>query len=168
VSLGLGLERQRYAPGETVRGFVDVREDIDARSLAVTLRYAEETHDYSGAVYRPASQTLHEGPLGTGSRFDFSLTLPADALPAFQTQRSAVWWEVIASVDKRGFDKHVRLRIDVVPHDLGGVLFPANAVHMSVFQQRAPALPPPGWHPDPWGQAAQRYWDGAAWTHHTA
>ena len=25
-----------------------------------------------------------------------------------------------------------------------------------------------GWHPDPWGRFAQRYWDGAAWTEHVA
>lgn len=24
---------------------------------------------------------------------------------------------------------------------------------------------PPGWYPDPWKQAAQRFWDGAQWTH---
>jgi hypothetical protein len=162
------LERQRYAPGEVVRGYVDVREHIDGRSLSVGLHYAEETSDYKGAHYRPTTQTLHEGPVGMGSRHDFELTLPPDAMPAFRAKSSAVWWEVVASVDKRGFDKHVRLRIDVVPHDLGGVIFPAQAVSVSIFQQQAPALPPPGWHPDPWGQAAQRYWDGASWTQHTA
>lgn len=26
--------------------------------------------------------------------------------------------------------------------------------------------PPPGWHPDPWRQAALRWWDGQQWTHH--
>lgn len=26
----------------------------------------------------------------------------------------------------------------------------------------------PIWQPDPWGQAAMRYWDGQAWTHYTA
>jgi HEAT repeat protein len=30
------------------------------------------------------------------------------------------------------------------------------------------AAPPAGWYPDPWRQAAQRYWDGAAWTAHVA
>ncbi len=168
MSLGIWIERQRYAPGEQVRGYVDLREDIDCRSLDVALHYAEETRDYKGAWHRPATQQLHVGPVGAGSRFDFALTLPPDAWPAFRTDATAVWWEVVASVDKRGFDKHARLRIDVVPHDLGGVIFPAQAVGVSIFQPQAPALPPPGWHPDPWGQAAQRYWDGASWTQHTA
>lgn len=30
-----------------------------------------------------------------------------------------------------------------------------------------PAATPPGWYPDPSGQAAQRYWDGATWTQWT-
>jgi hypothetical protein len=25
-------------------------------------------------------------------------------------------------------------------------------------------LPPAGWHPDPWGVAPLRYWDGGQWT----
>jgi uncharacterized protein YxjI len=29
-----------------------------------------------------------------------------------------------------------------------------------------PTQPPAGWYPDPSGQFAQRYWDGAAWTDH--
>jgi hypothetical protein len=32
----------------------------------------------------------------------------------------------------------------------------------------AAAGPPPGWHPDPQGVAALRYWDGQAWTEHTS
>jgi hypothetical protein len=31
-----------------------------------------------------------------------------------------------------------------------------------------PADPSAGWKPDPYGQAAQRYWDGTAWTQHTS
>jgi len=30
------------------------------------------------------------------------------------------------------------------------------------------AGPPAGWYADPYGQAQQRYWDGAAWTGHTS
>ncbi len=32
----------------------------------------------------------------------------------------------------------------------------------------APASPPPGWHPDPYGQAQLRYWDGTLWTGHVS
>ena len=28
----------------------------------------------------------------------------------------------------------------------------------------APTLPPPGWHPDPYGKHRYRWWDGHAWT----
>lgn len=28
--------------------------------------------------------------------------------------------------------------------------------------------PPPGWHPDPFGRAALRYWDGTRWTEHVS
>jgi hypothetical protein len=30
------------------------------------------------------------------------------------------------------------------------------------------AGPPPDWYDDPWRQARLRYWDGTAWTGHTA
>lgn len=28
-------------------------------------------------------------------------------------------------------------------------------------------VPLGGWHPDPWGLATLRWWDGQKWTHHT-
>ncbi len=31
-----------------------------------------------------------------------------------------------------------------------------------------PPLPPPGWYRDPYGMAAQRYWDGSKWKEQTA
>jgi hypothetical protein len=50
---------------------------------------------------------------------------------------------------------------------------PAEPAHVrgaleALGQARAEAAaspsPPAGWYPDPWRQAAQRYWDGSAWT----
>lgn len=40
-------------------------------------------------------------------------------------------------------------------------------VQQSAPQPAAVAGPPAGWHPDPQGQAALRYWDGQQWTEHT-
>ena len=163
------LERQRYAPGEVVRGYVEVQEQIDGRQLTAALHYAEETNDYRGAQWVPATQQLHRGCARTGQPLRLrSAAAPGRAAGVPRASAARSGGRSSASVDKRGFDKHVRLRIDVVPSDLGGVIFPAQAVGVSVFQPKAPALPPPGWHPDPWGQAAQRYWDGASWTQHTA
>ena len=40
---------------------------------------------------------------------------------------------------------------------------------MAPAQPVAPAAgPPAGWHPDPQGQAALRYWDGQQWTEHVS
>ena len=51
----------------------------------------------------------------------------------------------------------------------------AFAIYKAVSQNNGasyvpppPAMQPPaGWHPDPHGQARERYWDGARWTEHT-
>jgi len=51
---------------------------------------------------------------------------------------------------------------------------PGNMPAVAPAQPGAPALPPPGggtpagWHPDPQGQAALRYWDGSQWTDHVS
>jgi hypothetical protein len=38
----------------------------------------------------------------------------------------------------------------------------------AAYQSGAAATSAPGWHPDPWGQARLRWWDGRAWTGHTS
>ena len=43
---------------------------------------------------------------------------------------------------------------------------PASAAPQASAPSQAVA--PPGWYDDPWRQARVRYWDGTAWTGHTA
>ncbi len=61
---------------------------------------------------------------------------------------------------------------------VGGIAFVVGVVLLIVGSVRrshvaaAPtfaygAAPAPGWHPDPWGAAHLRYWDGNQWTGHT-
>jgi RsiW-degrading membrane proteinase PrsW (M82 family) len=38
----------------------------------------------------------------------------------------------------------------------------------AAYQAAAATPSPAGWHPDPWGQARLRWWDGRAWTGHTS
>lgn len=59
---------------------------------------------------------------------------------------------------------------------VGGIAFVVGVVLLIVGSVRRShvqpayaygALPTPGWHPDPWGAAPLRYWDGTQWTGHT-
>jgi len=169
-SLGIRLERRQFDPGATVRGIVDVLAPIDARQLTVVLEFMEESRDYTGVGRTGGGALLHPGPVGAGSQFPFDLILPPDALPAFRTDATAVWWQVHAHADKPGFDQHARLRIDVVSTQMQGVVFPASEADVHFWTRgKGPAGPAaPGWYPDPWGQAATRWWDGSTWTGHTA
>jgi hypothetical protein len=47
---------------------------------------------------------------------------------------------------------------------------PANPFAPASARTPAPvqASAPPGWYDDPWRQTRLRYWDGTAWTGHTA
>jgi hypothetical protein len=173
----LRLERAQYQPGDVVRGVVDVPAPVDARELRVALEYVEASRDYSGVGRSEGETVLHTGPVGGGSQYPFELAIPVDAGPAFRTERTAVWWRVHAKADKPGFDRHSELRIDMWSPEWRGLVIPVTQVDLPTLPaflgggsgSPVPAGPPPaGWYPDPWGKAAQRWWDGRQWTGHTA
>jgi hypothetical protein len=55
--------------------------------------------------------------------------------------------------------------VPLVP--IAGATAPVNPVN-PVMTGSTASSPVAGWHPDPWGQATWRWWDGTAWSHHTA
>jgi hypothetical protein len=110
----LQLDRERYAPGDPIKGSVLVVEGGRSRSLEVLLQYNEESPDYSEVAVSMSTGPLQEGDLTEGTSFDFELALPGDALPNYESRHGALYWEVDVRSDEAGRDTHERRRIDVV------------------------------------------------------
>lgn len=115
LRLELQLEQQGYAPGETVKGTILVVEGGKSRSLEALLEYKEETEDYLDVAISLPSGPLHEGDLTTGTSFEFELSLPADALPNYESEHGELFWEVDAKSNEFARDTHERSRIEVRP-----------------------------------------------------
>lgn len=113
--LQLQLERDRYAPGDTVRGTILVLEGGGSRSLEALLEYNEKTADYREVAISISSGPLHAGDLTTGTSFDFELALPPDALPNYGSANGELYWQVNAKSDEFGRDTHESSRIQVAP-----------------------------------------------------
>jgi hypothetical protein len=111
----LQLDRERYAPGDPVKGTVLVVEGGDSRSLEALLHYKEESPDYSEVAVSISSGPLHEGDLTTGTSFEFELALPPDARPNYDSRHGALYWEVDVQSDELGRDTHERKRIEIEP-----------------------------------------------------
>ena len=111
----LQLDRERYAPGETIKGTILILEGGGSRALEARLEYNEETADYSEVAVSIPSGTLHEGDLTEGASFQFELALPPDALPNYKSRHGELYWELDVKSDEAGRDTHERRRIEVEP-----------------------------------------------------
>ena len=109
----LQLDRERYAPGDAIRGTVQVVEGGGSRSLEALLEYKEETDDYVEVATSISSGPLQSGHLATGSSFEFELTVPEDALPSYQSQHGELYWEVDVKSNEPGRDTHERCRVEI-------------------------------------------------------
>jgi hypothetical protein len=112
--LELELERNRYEPGDTIRGSIVVVEGGRSRSLEVWLEYNEKTEDYSDVATRITSPFRHEGELAAGESFDFEVALPRDAAPNYRSEHGELFWELNVKSDELGRDTSVRRRLEVV------------------------------------------------------
>ena len=130
--LEVRLEKERYVPGDAVRGTVFVAEGGRSRSLEAFLEYREQTEDYKETARSISSGLLHVGDVTTGMAFGFDLPLPVDALPNYRSENGELYWEVhvkatdvlsnpgirkvlrtLDAEDPRGPDLHERSRIAV-------------------------------------------------------
>ncbi len=153
MTIEVELPRTRFDAGEQVSGRVLVHERGEVRSLEVVVRYAERTEDFVHTWVELRSGSLHAGDLPAGAALPFTISLPPQALPECLSPFGELAWEVEARADvPGGRDAHHTVGIDVLPAD----------------PRTATASPPEGWYADPAGEARLRWWNGSAWTDHTA
>lgn len=105
------LQKESFAPGDTVAGTVVVHEGGRSRSLEVRLEFHEKTEDYTSVVRTISTGALHSGDLAAGMVFPFSLSVPADALPNCRGGIGELCWQVHVKSDERGRDSHVWQRV---------------------------------------------------------
>jgi hypothetical protein len=108
------LQKQSFAPGDAVHGWVKVNEERHSHAVQVSLRYQESTADYHGHVLSVPPVVVHQGEIKPGDSYEFNLQLPADAPPAYSSGFGDMYWELVVRSDKTGIDDVATQRIEVV------------------------------------------------------
>jgi hypothetical protein len=114
VTLELRLERERFAPGDAVRGSAAVTEGGGAGEIRVWLSFRERSGEYE-AVARTLPGGSLEADLVPGTAHGFAIELPSDAPASYISRHGALWWTVDAEVRGEAAGRAVRRRIEVGP-----------------------------------------------------
>jgi hypothetical protein len=109
------LERERYLPGETVRGAVVVPEGAGVERIEVSLNFRERSTEYEATTVTIPGGRLDEGDPAPGGGHRFAIELPDDALPSQSGRHGALSWTVDATMMGSSADRVVSARIEVAP-----------------------------------------------------
>jgi heat shock protein HtpX len=86
-----------------------------------------------------------------------------EALSEMEQSMHGGWFDSRLLADATDLDSGVHVAAPIAAPAQATALAPAASVAPA-----APAAPVPGWYADPWQATSWRWWDGAAWTAHTA
>jgi len=111
--LEVRLDRERYAPGDTVRGAVAVVAGGGSAELGVALDFHEGSIECGAIAITTARVPVHEGELIEGSAYSFALELPQDAPPSQTSPHGGLWWAVDVSAGEPGSSPLASRRIEV-------------------------------------------------------
>jgi hypothetical protein len=106
------MERERYLPGETVRGSVVVPAS-GAGGIEVSINFRERSTEYEAITVTVPGGRLGEGDSAPGSGHRFAIDLPEDALPSQSSRHGALWWTVDATTIESGPDLVASATIEV-------------------------------------------------------
>jgi Protein of unknown function (DUF2510) len=198
MGLELSTRLLRPGEGISGELTITPRESFKGRAVRVQLeRRRTDTPDditRTEAIEGPQLAGKTDFEAGQTLRFPFEVALPVGVPPCFVTGKSHLHWFVEGVVDRRLKSDHV-VEAEIAVHT--GSPGPAAAAQPAVAQPApaapapvaatvegaaAPAAPaggapdataapgshPADWYADPWLHARLRYWDGNAWTGHTA
>ena len=95
-----------FEPGEAIAGTVVVDEPGHVELFELEARYWERTTaGFEALASRVRSGPLFSGVVEAGAAADFSLPLPADALPAYRSTRAELGWRLEAHLRIDGADE---------------------------------------------------------------
>ena len=113
ATLEVRLDRERYAPGEAVRGAVVVVVGGGTAELGVALNFHERSIECEAIAIATPRVPVHGGELIEGSAYRFELELPPDAPPSQASRHGGLWWAVDVSAGEPASSPLASARLEV-------------------------------------------------------